>query len=72
MLKIRRSHDRLIFNMGIHIPGKGGLYIESGPSLFDTDSNMAAEDLVPCATRASAGMESSMFTLKFADPTRER
>ena len=31
MLKIRRSRDRLIFNMGIHIPGKDGLYIETGP-----------------------------------------
>ena len=31
MLKIRRSHDRLIFNMGIPIPEKDGLYIESGP-----------------------------------------
>ena len=31
MLKIRRSWDRLIFNMGIPIPGKDGLYIETGP-----------------------------------------
>ena len=31
MLKIRRSHDRLIFNMGIFIPMKDGLYIETGP-----------------------------------------
>ena len=31
MLKIRRSHDRLIFNMGISIPGKDGLCIETGP-----------------------------------------
>ena len=31
MLKIRRSHDRLIFTMGIPIPGKDGLYIETGP-----------------------------------------
>ena len=31
MLKIRRSCDRLIFNMGIPIPGKDGLYIEMGP-----------------------------------------
>ena len=30
MLKIRRSRDRLIFNMGIPIPGKDGLYIEPG------------------------------------------
>ena len=31
MLKIRQSHDRLIFNMGIPIPGKDGLYIDTGP-----------------------------------------
>ena len=31
MLKIRRSRDRLIFDMGIPIPGKDGLYIEKGP-----------------------------------------
>ena len=34
MLKIRRSHDRLIFNMGIPIPGKDSLYIETGPQPF--------------------------------------
>ena len=31
MLKIRRLNGRLIFNMGIPIPGKDGLYIETGP-----------------------------------------
>ena len=31
MLKIRRSRDRLIFNMGIPVPGKDGLYIETMP-----------------------------------------
>ena len=31
MLKIRRSRDRLIFNMESPIPGKDGLYIETGP-----------------------------------------
>ena len=31
MLKIRRSRDRLILDMGIPIPGKDGLYIETGP-----------------------------------------
>ena len=30
---MRRSGDRLIFNMGIPIPGKDGLYIEAGPWL---------------------------------------
>ena len=33
MLKIRRSHDRLILNMGILIPGKDGHYIETGPCI---------------------------------------
>ena len=28
---IRRSHDRLILNMGIPIPGKDGLYIKTRP-----------------------------------------
>ena len=31
MLKIRRPNGRLIFNMEIPIPGKDGLYIETGP-----------------------------------------
>ena len=31
MLKKRQSRDRLIFNMGIPIPGKDTLYIETGP-----------------------------------------
>ena len=30
-LDITRSHDSLIFNMAIPIPGKDGLYIETGP-----------------------------------------
>ena len=34
MLKIRRSCDRLIFNMGIPISGKDGLYIETRPRMY--------------------------------------
>ena len=34
MLKIRRSRDRLIFNMGILIPGKDNLCIETGPKVL--------------------------------------
>ena len=30
MLKMRWSCDRLTFNMGISIPGKDSLYIETG------------------------------------------
>ena len=33
MLKLRRSRDRLIFNMGIPIPGKDSFYIGPGSSL---------------------------------------
>ena len=29
-VKIKRLRDRLILNMGIPIPGKDGLYIETG------------------------------------------
>ena len=31
MLELRKSHDRLIFNMEIPKPGKDGLYIKTGP-----------------------------------------
>ena len=34
MLKIRRPTGRLIFNMGIPIPGKTVFYIETGPRLL--------------------------------------
>ena len=52
MLKIRRSGDRLIFNMGISIPGKDGLYIETGPCLCDIAIIMA-DDLLMHRTVAS-------------------
>ena len=39
MLKIRRSRDRLIFNMGIPIPEKYGFYIETGPSWLHIGSS---------------------------------
>ena len=33
MLEIRRSRDRLVFNMGIPIHGKDGHYIDMGPEV---------------------------------------
>ena len=42
-LKIRRSHHHLIFNMGIHIPVKDGLYIETGLRMLPYFSVQAAE-----------------------------
>ena len=45
MLKIRRSRARLIFNMGIPIPGKVDLYIEMGPWFQTQDGlNSSGED----------------------------
>ena len=35
MLKIKRSDDRLIFNMGIPIHGKVDIYMETGPRCPD-------------------------------------
>ena len=48
MLKMRRSRNRLIFNMGIPIPGKDCLYIETGPcylqaGVLDTLTEMPQE-----------------------------
>ena len=34
MLKIRRSRDRLIFNMGIPIPGKTVFILRQGPGVL--------------------------------------
>ena len=38
MLKIRRPLGRLIFNMGIAIPGKTVFLIETAPSILAADS----------------------------------
>ena len=41
MLKIRRPHDRLIFNMGIPVPGKDDLYIKTGgPGVDSQDRDL--------------------------------
>ena len=42
MLKITRSHDCLIFNMGIPIPGKVCLYIETEPWYVSIQQCMAS------------------------------
>ena len=47
MLKIRRNPDGLIFNMGIPIPGKDGLYIETGPSSFGHTLSSLLLDMLP-------------------------
>ena len=46
MLKIRRSRDRLIFNMGISILVRRHIYIETDPSSLDTISVINANDLM--------------------------
>ena len=58
MLKIRRSHDRLIFNMGIPVPGKMVFVLKWGPVSLPISATTAgfncmgeeagsAEELVP-------------------------
>ena len=48
MFKIRRSCDGLIFNMGITIPGKDGLYIETGPSMHMIPGCWRTLDVLAC------------------------
>ena len=61
MLKIRRPLGRLIFNMGIAIPGKTVFLIETAPwrqnilALWDVNT-MLVDALAPEVTRASAGI----------------
>ena len=63
MLKIRRSRDRLIFNMGIPVHGKDGLYIETGPRILcdlpprvKTDPGFRVSFLIPvCLSYESGG-----------------
>ena len=45
MLKIRRPTGRLIFNMGIPIPGKTVFYIETGPSALAMESPQSWTEL---------------------------
>ena len=48
MLKIRRPTGRLIFNMGIPIPGKDGLYIETGPLSLKLALHIHGQPAVRC------------------------
>ena len=65
MLKIRRSRDRRIFNMGIPT-GKDGLYIERGPSFWNWNvpensvNAMAQDALIPCVAKSATA---AVFTV---------
>ena len=59
MLKLRWSCDRLIFNMGIPILGKDGLYIETGPRYQDNCTSMTRHTCFEpwaCGTNVDRGM----------------
>ena len=62
MLKIRRPNGRLIFNMGITIPGKTVFLIETAPRIFCENyvNTMAADDLAPYVARPSAAVVLTM------------
>ena len=47
MLKIRRPLGRLIFNMGIAIPGKTVFLIETAPWLHVTKQSLLSRDIFP-------------------------
>ena len=49
MLKMRRSRDRLIFNMGIPEAGKDGLYTETGSGPRVSLSHSVLTDMCPNA-----------------------
>ena len=59
-LKIRRSHDRLIFNMGISTPGKDGLYTETGPR-----GHLNIKMPMPCQNRNSHRKDKTASCLAF-------
>ena len=65
MLKIRRPNGRLIFSMGIPIPGKDGLYIETGP--WNTDCILNSQrHLTDSIKVLSATLDSSLqYDIKF-------
>ena len=50
MLKIGQSRDCIIFNMGIPIPGKAGLYIETGPWMFLLGNALHHNRIAYCQT----------------------
>ena len=63
MLKIRRPLGRLIFNMGIAIPGKTVFLIETAPRIFQDNlvNTIAADALATCVARSSATMVLNML-----------
>ena len=54
MLKIRQSHDHLIFNMGIPIPGRDCLYIEAEPRVGMSFIHIGPQCLLSMGSELSA------------------
>ena len=66
MLKIRRSPDRPIFNMGIPIPEKDGLYIETGPRCIQHTDGLqweASMRVLPALSDQQLAMKTDMIPL---------
>ena len=45
MLKIKLSRDRLIYNMGIPVPGKDSLYTETVPWFHNIHIFLSAQEM---------------------------
>ena len=58
MLNIRRSRDRLIFNMGVPISGKDGFHMKHGVLALDLGSYQYKYVVLPDATVLSLTWES--------------
>ena len=48
MFKIKRSRDRQIINMRIPIPGKGSLYVDTGPKILAPIWNIGSHQIKRC------------------------
>ena len=72
MLKIRRPLGRLIFNMGITIPGKTIFLIEMAPCLSCMANLTTVNDLPIKGARASAAMVLTLFLQHIFNPGPER
>ena len=62
MLKIRRPNGRLIFNMGIAIPGKTVFLIETPPSSWPGKAMLRVSDVILSFAALCAQYETGLFS----------
>ena len=65
MLKIRWPSGRLIFNMGIAIPGKTVFLIETAPRFLESNWNFNENTKIYIQENASENVASKMWAILF-------